>query len=97
MSGVWRAVTEEEGYSQRNGDEHEKAGDVLVTYSGDGESCAQIISWRVDTVIMYISCSSANGRGMQHDVDVIRSPQSTLLCEDVKFTRHLIFTQDRCI
>lgn len=64
MSGVWRAVTEKRGMVGEMGDEHEKAGDVLVTCSGDPKSYPKIISLRVDIVIMYTSCTSANGRGM---------------------------------
>lgn len=53
MSGVWRAVTEKEGYCWRNGGECWKAGGILVTSGGDPESCPKIISPTVDAVILH--------------------------------------------
>lgn len=39
-------------------------------------------------MIMSTSRTSGNGRGMRRDVDVIHSPLSAVLREDVKFGGH---------
>lgn len=73
--------------------ECEKVGDSLATSSDDPESTPKVSSSILDIVIIHTSppVPKRNGRGVWNHTDFISGSKSSLLWEDIKFSRHVIF------